>query len=241
MHSLSLYAQIPSSRHTQALNILAGISGTQPRETYSHTLIYAPLRAATDPNVISKKSNAAGQQQQQQLSYVQLESEVTQADFGSNSGTVHDFTITTQDTPEPETRNLVLRRVTTEPEHLSQDDAKARFSQGSKYKFITDFVQEGHVLVHNDVILRLRRVLCFKPATGAAGLDRAEMPPLSELVLLDASGAWMLEATVRVEDRSKTALVRAASDQLQALRTELRGAIELRVPERLAMITRVRA
>lgn len=95
-------------------------------------------------------------------------------------------------------------------------------------------------MVHNDVILRLRRVLCFAPSTGASGLERGSLPALSDLVLLDTSGGWVLEATVRVEDRSKPALVRAGSEQLLALRSELRGAIELRVPERLSMDTRVK-
>ncbi|GAM87229.1 hypothetical protein ANO11243_052510 [Dothideomycetidae sp. 11243] len=247
MHSLALYAQIPSSRHAQVLNILAGLTGTQPRETHVHTLIFAPLRTTSDTNVISKKTSAASQQNQQ-LSYIQLDSELSRTDFGHSTSDEGDFTVTTQDTPEPETRNLVLRHVSVEGTRLTRAEAKGRFGEEGKYKrtdwtrFITEYVQDGHVMVHNDVVLRLRRVLCFKPTPdGTAGLDQDALPPLDDFVLLDSSGAWMLEAMVRIEDRGKPALVRAASEQLLGLRAELRGAIELRVPERLAMDTRIKA
>ena len=148
MHSLSLYAQIPSSRHVQALNILAGLTGSQPRETYTYTQVLAPIRTATDSNTISKKSTATNQhQQQQQLNYVQLEAELPHSAFQSSSTTQTpdeptnlQYTVTPQDTPEPETRNLILRCTVTEPQPLAAPAAKARFSDEAKYKLVVHFV-----------------------------------------------------------------------------------------------------
>ena len=94
------------------------------------------------------------------------------------------------------------------------------------------------MFVHHDTVLRLTRLLCFPPSSQVA-IDQPLLP-LDDLVLLDASGAWTLEASVRIDDRSKPALVRAATDQLLGLQRDLKGAVDLRVPERLSMDTRVR-
>lgn len=138
MHSLSLYAQISSSRHVQALNILAGISGTQPREIYTHTLVFAPQRSTTDANTISKKNPGVDKQHpaSTQLSYIHLEAPVPREAFGSTTvaSGEQEFHAITQETPEPETKNLVLRRVVTEPLPFKLEEAKAKFGDGGKYK-----------------------------------------------------------------------------------------------------------
>lgn len=143
MHSLALYAQITNARHTQALNILAGMTGTQPRETYTYTRIVAPLRPVADTNQISKKIPAAAQQQQQQLSFMQLEADVTSSDFGAAAGSDRlldlQYQIITQDTPEPEVKNLILRRTTAEPQPLAAATASARFSDETKFKYVPVF------------------------------------------------------------------------------------------------------
>ena len=105
-------------------------------------------------------------------------------------------------------------------------------------RHITSFVHEGHTFIHHDTNQRLRRVLCFPPSADP-GLE-GPLPALDTLVLLDASGGWTLEASVRIDDRGKPALVRSAREQLLALQRDLKGAIELRVPERLSLDTRVR-
>ncbi|KAG8624254.1 hypothetical protein KVT40_007321 [Elsinoe batatas] len=142
----------------------------------------------------------------------------------------------TQEIPEPETKNVVLRRVT--EESITGKDIKG-YVEGGKYRFVNEYLTEGHRFVYRDVVLHLHRVLVTKTSSPGDGMSTT-LPALEDLALLDASGAFVLEATVRVEDRSKPALVQGAMEQLLALRNELKGAIELRVPERLSMDTRVR-
>ncbi|KAF2220126.1 mediator complex, subunit Med18 [Elsinoe ampelina] len=287
MHSLTLYAPLPSARHAQALHILTGLSAAQPTETFSRVAIFAPVRAAVDTNLIAKKKNNAAQQPGQ-LTLVQLVEGLSREGFGGRDESLSDgaggqangaeagtetgerdgekgqkrdgdddvamegsagvaprrlagkeegrWMARTQEIPEPETKNVVLRRVT--EERITGEDVKG-YMEGGKYRFVNEYFTEGHRFVYRDVVLHLHRVLVTKTSSPGEGMSMTQ-PALEDLGLLDASGAFVLEATVRVEDRSKPALVQGAMEQLLALRNELKGAIELRVPERLSMDTRVR-
>lgn len=58
--------------------------------------------------------------------------------------------------------------------------------------------------------------------------------------VLDASGAYILQASVRVQDGSKVETVQRGVSELLGLRETLRGVVELEMVERLALDTRVR-
>lgn len=86
MHELSLYGQIPPSRHNQVLQILAGVAAMQPREVIERHLIYKPVRFATHRAQIggsqaiqSQKVNTQAQAPKE-LFYMQLVCDVLQSD-----------------------------------------------------------------------------------------------------------------------------------------------------------------
>ena len=62
----------------------------------------------------------------------------------------------------------------------------------------------------------------------------------TDLKLLDDSGAFLLEASVRVQDGSKVETMARGTAELLALRERLRGVVGLEMVERLALDTRVR-
>lgn len=66
------------------------------------------------------------------------------------------------------------------------------------------------------------------------------LPALDSLSPLDVSGAFVLEACVRIDDRTKPNLVSTASDELGAFRDLMKGSVDMKVPERLSLDTRVR-
>jgi mediator of RNA polymerase II transcription subunit 18 len=66
------------------------------------------------------------------------------------------------------------------------------------------------------------------------------LPTLESFNPLDTSGAFLLEACVRIEDRTKPNLVSAASDELNKFRDLMKGSVEMKMPERLSLDTRVR-
>ena len=62
----------------------------------------------------------------------------------------------------------------------------------------------------------------------------------ASLQLLDPSGTFLVEAMARIEDRTKPALLASAVQELNSFRQLVKGAIDLRVPERLSLDTRVK-
>ncbi|KAL8868530.1 MAG: hypothetical protein Q9174_004931 [Haloplaca sp. 1 TL-2023] len=49
MHELLLHAYLPASRHTQILNVLAGIAAMQPQVYHERHAVYKPMRPTTRP------------------------------------------------------------------------------------------------------------------------------------------------------------------------------------------------
>ena len=106
------------------------------------------------------------------------------------------------------------------------------------FRFVNEFLLEGHRLVHKNAVLTLFRLLRVSDVPQAA--PSTQLPALESLVPLDPSGAFLLEACVRVDDRTKPNLVSAATDELNAFRERMRGSVDMKAPERLALDTRVR-
>lgn len=92
--------------------------------------------------------------------------------------------------------------------------------------------------MHKNIVLTLFRVLRTSDMPQPAPVS--DLPSLESLSPLDLSGAFVLEACVRIDDRTKPNLVSAASDELNAFRELMKGSVEMRVPERLSLDTRVR-
>ena len=64
MHELLLFAQVPPSRHSQLLAILAGISAMQPQPILERHLIFKPKRRDTKSTRASAKPGGPGSQAQ---------------------------------------------------------------------------------------------------------------------------------------------------------------------------------
>ena len=64
MHELLLFSQISPARHNQVLNILAGVTGSQPFAYQDQTALFAQLRIP-EINLSSKKKPAPGTPQPQ--------------------------------------------------------------------------------------------------------------------------------------------------------------------------------
>lgn len=108
----------------------------------------------------------------------------------------------------------------------------------TEISFVAEWIAEGHRLVHKNLVITISRLLRLpsSPQTSPSTV----LPQLDALALVDPTGAFVLEARVRIEDRAKPTLVSAASDELNAFRELMRGSIDMRAPERLALDTRVR-
>lgn len=92
--------------------------------------------------------------------------------------------------------------------------------------------------MHKNLVLTLFRILRASDAPQQSPLNA--LPTLESLNPLDVSGAFVLEACVRIDDRTKPNLVSTASDELAAFRDLMKGSVDMKVPERLSLDTRVR-
>jgi mediator of RNA polymerase II transcription subunit 18 len=66
------------------------------------------------------------------------------------------------------------------------------------------------------------------------------LPPFASLVPLDPGGGYLLQAMVRLSDGTNPKIVKLGTDALDAFRLRVKGVIDMKVPERLALDTRVK-
>jgi mediator of RNA polymerase II transcription subunit 18 len=84
--------------------------------------------------------------------------------------------------------------------------------------------------------------LSVPEGTGALEPLDAPIPTLSECKPVDPSGAYLIEACVRVLDSTNTRIVEQAMQELLAFKKQLEGtSVDLRAPERLALDTRLKS
>lgn len=99
---------------------------------------------------------------------------------------------------------------------------------------------EGHRFVLNNTVIFLHRILRWqKPINPPSINTPVSVGSSDNLKPLDPSGAYLVEAKIRLAD-SNPALIKTGEDQLMGLRSRLTGVVEMKVPERLALDTRVK-
>ncbi|KAK4549779.1 hypothetical protein LTR36_005080 [Oleoguttula mirabilis] len=232
MHEFLLYSQIPVARHEQVLHILAGVCAAQPTSMCQQHLIYQQLKVA---DAASKKGASAKQQsaQTQRPSYHKL-----LRDISSGDGEQSAWTFRAEDVPLPGMQAVISRPV--EERVLDHAELEKFREGGSRYKYTNQFITPMERFVHNNVVIRVSRVLSVPEGTGALEPLDAPTPVLADCRPVDPSGSYLFEACVRVEDGTNSKLTEQAMSELQALKNQLEGAVDLRVPDRLSLDTRVK-
>ncbi|KAK5127354.1 hypothetical protein LTR85_006693 [Meristemomyces frigidus] len=233
MHEFLLYSQIPVTRHEQVLHILAGVCAAQPISVCEQHLIYQQLKVADAAG--SKKGAPAKHQsaQAQRQSYHKLVREVSAGDGEQGA-----WRFRAEDVPQPGVQAVISRPV--EERLLDQAELEKFREGGSWYRYINQFITSTQRFVHNNVIVRVSRILSVPEGTGA--LEPLDAPPLvlADCRPVDPSGSYLFEAYVRVEDGTNSKLTEQAMSELMALKSQLEGAVDLRVPDRLSLDTRVK-
>ena len=106
---------------------------------------------------------------------------------------------------------------------------------------MTQFLQSGHSFTHHNTALTLTRTLLMPEAVAAQPrLRSSTLPDASEFKPLDTSGAFTLQAAVTVLDASKPEVVSRATSELLQFKETMKGVVDMRVVERLALDTRVK-
>ena len=115
---------------------------------------------------------------------------------------------------------------------LDQTAAKAFHRHTSTY-FLA-----GHRFTHLSTSLLLYR-LYLPSDSDEQGFNPSHVD-ISQARLLDPSGTYILQASVRVQDGSKVETMNKGVNELVTLRDTLKGVVELEIGDRLALDTRVR-
>ncbi|KAI9664593.1 MAG: Mediator of RNA polymerase II transcription subunit 18 [Bathelium mastoideum] len=266
MHELSLYGQIPVSRHAQVLQILAGIAAMQPQDVVERHLVYRPVRFAAQRAQVggsqaiqSQKTNAPAQAPKE-VFYMQLVCDIPQANTSNLlhatgfNGPEDVIDVDTEpkeelvapkpkwsmlfyDTPEPGKRPVVSR-MTNKTEITERDAHQHMKSLG--YDYVTEYVLQGHRLIHENLIMWLHRILLYSNEPSSDSTPRTSMPDINALLPLDESGSYLLQASVRVQDGSKPEIFNKAQSELLGFKETMKGSLDLRVVDRLSLDTRYR-
>ena len=94
MHELLLFAQVPSARHEQILNIIAGIAGMPPKKIIERHVIFKPKRAPSfksgpmgaSQGVQNQQIQAIQGQLKGELFYLQLVNDVSETSMRGQDG-----------------------------------------------------------------------------------------------------------------------------------------------------------
>lgn len=108
--------------------------------------------------------------------------------------------------------------------------------------FVTEYVVEGDSFIHNDIVIFLHRALCYPTTSTSQEFHepRHQLPPLQEMVPLEKSGSYVLQAAITVQDGGNQESMKTASQHLFGLREQLRSVVRLEQADRLSLDTRAK-
>lgn len=220
MQGLILYSQISAARHTQVLQILAGLTASQPAPLLEQHLVFEQIKLPP----ASKKGQTPQAQRRTYQHLIRRPQESTS------------WKLRKAEVPEPGVKQILSQSVV----EITLPEAElGKFRSGSEwYKFVSQYYLQGHQFVQGNVVVMVNRVY---PAEASSG-DPIDVDARTTVSLppLDTSGSYVIEACVRLEDGSTTTLRDQATKELLAFADSLKGAIDLRVPDRLALDPRIK-
>lgn len=262
MHELNLYGQVIFERYEQVLNILAGVAAMQPQRLFERHIIYKPLREPEEPGAnLGRRggTQTVAQKQKQQaapvvLYYTKLIQKLAEDDFGTEESTSQDgakslsaeiedgeeavWSQVFSDVPDTGDRGVSIR-FTNRTDLLSGDPHAHMLASGPN-KFVTEFYKDGWRFVHGNVVIYLHRILHEPGIRNVQTAPKVKLPSFASLQLLDPSGVFTLDATVRIEDFKDAAVLEAGVNELKRFQTQMKGCVNLDLPDRLALDTRVK-
>ncbi|KAF2117828.1 mediator complex, subunit Med18 [Lophiotrema nucula] len=268
MHELLLYGQVPESRHEQLLKILAGVAAMQPRHVVERHLVYKPQREPEEPGAHLRRGGTQNvgvkfkQVGQKDLYFTQLVQRLSVEDFNKSetnqpglviadgeSAPESKWTFEFQDVPQPVNENHgVLDRMTHSTEVLSGNVHEYMAQIGNQ--FVSEYYQDGHLFVHDNIVLLLHRVLAEPAPATTQSTPKERLPSFDSLKPLDSQGTYVLEAKIRLHDRDRkganekdakgTDVMSKGVEELRRFKNQMKGCVDLTTPDRLLLDTRVK-
>ncbi|KAF2742546.1 hypothetical protein M011DRAFT_472140 [Sporormia fimetaria CBS 119925] len=256
MYELLLVGQLVQSRHDQVLKVLAGLAAMQPHRIIRRYIFYRPQREPEEPGLRMKRggtqdvpSKNAKQVNKKDLYFSKVVQELLEGDFEAAAQSSADAPQTLraddgtewywlfEDVPETANRDVLVRAAHTTD--IVEGDPHAYMLEGG-HRFLGEFYIEGHRVVYGDKELTLYRPVATSEGLAGQPAPSVSLPPFDSLKPYDPSGAYVLEAKITLDKLSDTALFEEAIQELKDFKEEMRGCVEMLLPDRLDYDTRVK-
>lgn len=257
MQEFLLYSQIPAAREHQVLSILAGFTGTHPVPICEQTLLFAQVKVPDVHSQAGRRGPAAKAQQQQQQQaarphYQKLNRDVPVPNPRKKTllkpAVDSPWVIRSEQVPDPGTKEWISRSVIERP---ATDEDLVQLRDPALFRRKTQYLARGHRFVHGNVVVKICLHYVSRAGTSdqdtLADLKGLPVPKLEDDVEfsqiwqpLDPSGTLLIEATVRIADSNNEKLRGTATEELLTFKSEMAGAVDLFMPDRLALDTRVK-
>ncbi|KAK4691231.1 hypothetical protein P7C71_g5721, partial [Lecanoromycetidae sp. Uapishka_2] len=252
MHELLLFGQIPPSRHGQILNILIGVATMQPVSLFEKHLVFRPNKApssvqgelsymqlvadvAASPNKESSQEDVDVDMDHEENEGLNAAQALSQGKDTKKERWILQF----RDLPEVARPRAVTSRLISDVPIISGDPIK--FMSALDYSHTSSYLLKGHRFTHLSTNIQIYR-LSIPPLSlsqnSASSASTIANDPMTRL--LDPSGTYVLQASVRVEDGSKVETMTRGVNELLNLKETLKGVVELEMKNRLALDTRAR-
>ncbi|EGD93828.1 hypothetical protein TESG_01360 [Trichophyton tonsurans CBS 112818] len=234
MHEILLFASVPAAQHDDLLHQLAGLAAMQPTEVLERRLLFKSFRK---PGYI--KPRVGGSQAQGQEAAF---SDVQRLIKMLGAGMYHIQVVSDVDRAASSADGGAMG--------VAEDQAEWRIEfkdvpdAGAATAYCSEYVVEGNILVLDEAVLFLHRILVIPPEIhkpSHTGKPLSRLPPYDQLKPLDSNGGYVLQACFTIQDSNSPDLLRSTSQRMLALKEQLRPAIRLEPGDRLALDPRVKA
>ncbi|ODV96853.1 hypothetical protein PACTADRAFT_32353 [Pachysolen tannophilus NRRL Y-2460] len=258
VHQLSLVAEIPQPQYMLSVSTLAAITGMTPEDLSLHVVLLKP-KFPFNPEIQAGKVNqieqyriritssfdsSSGTQQRAQAQ-AQLESQsIFEFNKNSNDLTSRKWTIQVSEIPSAGRRTVSSQNIyeSTIVNTGAHNDLIGYLDELG-YSLETEFWIKGVRFYHNDIIIEIYRIYVKSDNISTVivpiGEKEQDLAKLYKLELLDKTGKFFVKCFVNVERQTGVESITKANKQLDLLKNELSGLIDLEIPDRIAMDSRV--
>lgn len=89
-------------------------------------------------------------------------------------------------------------------------------------------------------MILLHRILRFPSSQEGRGSLKEAMNSRDAMMPVDVSGGYILQASIKLQDRNKPDLLTRGVAELEDFKRKMKGVVNLREPDRLSLDTRVK-
>ncbi|KAA8917348.1 hypothetical protein TRICI_000503 [Trichomonascus ciferrii] len=228
---LSLHGFIPDAEVKISLHTLHAICGMPPQRIFEHCIVWVPKNPF-------KPVMGAGQVNQIEQYRITSSADISKEEtepkvvgFHENPDVLQKrrWTLQIHEIPEAGKRKVTSQSILTST--IVDGDEPFNFMDKLGYKYSYEYWQRGYRFILGDIVLTLFRI-CIQ--------DTSSTDEIKPLKLLDPSGRWTMKAHINVRQLTDMEGINNATSQLEKLQTDLTGVVDLVMPDRNCLNTRIK-